>query len=372
MGFGMGWSRRRFLVVSGGAAAAGLKGLGQTPAAAQGANAREAAATMPPPGVITGGVQPLMVGHTARPLRYKPVDGEFVIRNGGEFFNRPIYGVSSATQAGDFRVDAGDLPEFSLYLPGHGGNLKLGFIGAGSAGSKWGAQADEVIARYRPGRMIYEIRDALLGKGMLRAELLTAGEGQGLMLKVEGKDLPAGTRLAWAFGGVSGKKGRRGGDIGCEVEPVSRFFQVRAEECEGNEFKVLPAYGIRSVRVLSPAAVLQVVSPGESEVSIVGFDSWAKAPGVAAGAVADAPHRPILIGSVEMRERPMYLSVSRLSDSSRDQEFKAVFVMNASGDSFAKRSAEVETVAATLKIETPDDYVNAAGAALGKIGRAHV
>ena len=50
--------------------------------------------------------------------------GEFVIRNGKEFFNRPIYGVSTATQAGDFRVDAGDLPEFSLYLPGHGGNLR--------------------------------------------------------------------------------------------------------------------------------------------------------------------------------------------------------------------------------------------------------
>ena len=85
---------------------------------------------MPAPGVITGGIQPLMESMTRRPLRYKPVGGEFVIRNGKEFFNRPIYGVSSATQSGDFRVDAGDLPEFSLYLPGHGGNLKLGFISA--------------------------------------------------------------------------------------------------------------------------------------------------------------------------------------------------------------------------------------------------
>jgi hypothetical protein len=365
MGFGMGWSRRRFLVVSGGAAAAGLKGLAQTPAAAQSASAREAAAAMPPPGVITGGVQPLMVGHTARPLRYKPVNGEFVIRNGGEFFNRPIYGVSSATQAGDFRVDAGDLPEFSLYLPGHGGNLKLGFIGAAGAGSKWGAQADEVIARYRPGRMIYEIRDALLGKGMLRAELLTAGAGPGLMLKVEGKDLPAGTRLAWAFGGVSGKKGRRGGDIGCEVEPVSRFFQVRAEECAGNEFKVLPIAGIKSVRMVSPAAILQVTSQDDSQVSIVDFDSWTKAPGAAAVAGAKAPNRPILIGSVEMRVHPIYLTVSHLSDSSRDQEVMPTLAVDASSIFFAKRSAEVDAVAGTLKIETPDDYVNAAGGALG-------
>ena len=141
---------------------------------------------MPAQGVITGGLQPLMEGRTARPLRYRPgtgeSNGEFVIRNGAEFFNRPIYGPS---ESGGFRVDAGDKPEFSLYLPGRGGNLKLGIIVGDS--SKWAAEADEVVARYRPGRMIYEIRDALLGKGMLRAELLTAVEGSGLLLKVEGQ-----------------------------------------------------------------------------------------------------------------------------------------------------------------------------------------
>ena len=55
--------------------------------------------------------------------------------------------------------------------------------------------------------MIYEIRDSLLGTGSIRAELLTAAEGSGIILKVEGSNLPSGTRLAWAFGGVSGKKG---------------------------------------------------------------------------------------------------------------------------------------------------------------------
>src|SRR6202142_1565821 len=225
MTFGKGWSRRRFLAVSGAAAAhlaAGAKGLAQVAgdagaaAAAQKLYAAEAAKTMPPPGVVTGGIKPLMESMTHRPLRYKPVNGEFVIRNGGEFFNRPIYGVSSPTQAGDFRVDAGDLPEFSLYLPGHGGNLKLGFIGAAGAGSKWGAEADEVIARYRPGRMIYEIKDKLLGKGMLRAEILTTATGSGIMVKVEAENVPAGTCLAWAFAGLSGRKGQRNGDIGCE------------------------------------------------------------------------------------------------------------------------------------------------------------
>lgn len=167
MRFGKGWSRRRSLAVSGAAAAqaaAGLNGLGQTLSSAvdavavQKANAIEAARTMPPPGVITGGIQPLMESMTRRPLRYKPAGGEIVIRNGKEFFNRPIYGASTATQSGDLRVDAGDLPEFSINLPGHGGNLKIGFETAAGMASKWAANADEVVARYRPGRMIYEIR----------------------------------------------------------------------------------------------------------------------------------------------------------------------------------------------------------------------
>ncbi len=64
---------------------------------------------------------PILEGQTARPLRYHPEGTDFVITNGAEFFNRPLYGPNTA-----FRVDAGDQPEFALYLPGRGGNLRLG------------------------------------------------------------------------------------------------------------------------------------------------------------------------------------------------------------------------------------------------------
>jgi len=378
------WSRRRFLAVSGGAAAqaaAGLKGLAQTPSAAGGAvaaqraNAQEAARGMPPSQVITGGIVPLMEGMTARPLRYRPVNGEFVIRNGGEFFNRPIYGPSSRTQAGDFRVDAGDRPEFSLYLPGHGGNLKLGFVsaaatGAGRAGSKWAADCDEVVARYRPGRMIYETRDSLLGNGTVRAELLTAGEGSGLMVKVEGKDLPAGTRLAWAFGGVSGRKGRRNGDIGCEVEPVSEFFQVRAEECDGNSYVptivINDAAGVaRPSRLLmSKTANMVLTFPPGSRLGVKEFNAWLAAPGGADEQERNAApgQRPILTGSVEIENAPLMITIDRLSDATE------AMMKSSGGDpriKFDVRSAQVEAVAGTLGIETPDEYVNAAGAAIG-------
>ncbi len=65
---------------------------------------------------------PLFKDDTARPLRYRPEGRDFVIVNGTEFFNRPLYGSNTP-----FRVDAGDRPEFTLYLPGRGGNLRSGY-----------------------------------------------------------------------------------------------------------------------------------------------------------------------------------------------------------------------------------------------------
>lgn len=119
-----------------------------------------------------------LVGTIERPLRYQPVGTDFVIENGREFFNRPLYGGNTA-----FRVDAGDKPEFTLYLPGRGGNLRFGIKTANS--SKWLHDADRIVARYRPGSMVYEVRDSLLGKGVLKLTVLAMYDREGLLTRVE-------------------------------------------------------------------------------------------------------------------------------------------------------------------------------------------
>src|SRR5256885_2562637 len=65
--------------------------------------------------------EPNLIGKTDRPLRYRPEGTDFVITNGAEKFNRPLYIRNSA-----MRVDAGDKPEFSLFLPARGGDSRLG------------------------------------------------------------------------------------------------------------------------------------------------------------------------------------------------------------------------------------------------------
>jgi hypothetical protein len=161
-----------------------------------------------------------------RSMRYNPDGQDFVIVNGKRRFNRALYGSNSA-----FRAEAGDLPEFALYLPGMGGNLKLG-IGKGDS-SIWLIHARQVRAAYRPGSMIYETRDPLLGKGYLKLQVLAMYEREGLILKLQASGIPAGLDLYWAFGGATGKRFSRDGDIGADPESS---FDLKPEYCSDNEF----------------------------------------------------------------------------------------------------------------------------------------
>jgi Glycogen debranching enzyme len=337
------WTRRRFLART---AAAGV--FSASPIAqllAQGAAAKRLRSAGDSPEVISGGIRPLLEDNTSRPLRYVPDNGDFLITNGREFFNRPLYGPNNA-----FRVDAGDLPEFSLYLPGHGGNLRIGI--ANGINSKWAFQADRVTARYRPGRMIYEVRDSLLGSGGLQVELMTQGEGSGIHVAVTPRDIATGALLTWAFGGVSGRKGRRNGDIGCEVEPVSQFFQLRAEECAGNSYKIEGS----TAHQRSHAANLQLSFPPGSTLGTASAVDW----NAGWKALANSPdgELPILTGSVKLETTPLYIAIRRILPEEN------LTISQDPAAAFTTRSQQITAIASAVQFTTPDAYINAAIPAL--------
>src|ERR1035441_9597495 len=200
------------------------------------------------------GPQPNLVDNIARPLRYMPDGQDFVIENGGEFFNRPLYGGNTA-----FRADAGDQPEFSLYLPGHGGNLRIGLKSA--RGAKWLHEAARITARYRPGEMLYEIRDALLGpEAVLRVHAIGLHQTDGLIVRVNVSGLNAPVELVAAYGGLSGKRGARDGDIGTEAVPIGQYFQLKPESCQDNRF-TLGSTGAFTLRAKA-ATIAGLVPPG--------------------------------------------------------------------------------------------------------------
>ena len=163
-----------------------------------------------------------------RVLRYHPEGSDFVIVNGSRRFNRALYGTNTA-----FRVEAGDLPEFALYMPGMGGTFRLGLLRGEK--SRWLINADSIKAIYRPGSMIYEIKDGLLGRGRLVVTVLALADGEGFVLRVKVFGVDARVRLVCAYGGATGKKFSRDGDIG--ADPESSFY-LDPEYCRDDRFEI--------------------------------------------------------------------------------------------------------------------------------------
>jgi len=309
-----------------------------------------------------------------RPLRYTPIGTDFVITNGAEFFNRPLYGGSSP-----FRVDAGDKPEFSLYLPGRGGNLRLGF--KTGAGVKWLNDAQQIVARYRPGAMLYDIRDPLLGDATLQLEALGTRTVEGLLVQAElrGGKSGAPVELIFAFGGVNGMRGQRDGDIGCEREPVAQFFQLQPEQCRENVFVLAEnSFVVRG----KPGVVGGVVS-GPVKFFIADAAHWADAEKL----LADAGHesaQPLVVGRMPLAEsQKVFLGLQRLASSEAAPELLATYrevaaqneVTNSTGPVAQWRPAELanafaveeelrRALAERVVVTTPDPFINAAAAAL--------
>jgi hypothetical protein len=306
--------------------------------------------------------------NVARPLRYWPVGTDFVITNGAEFFNRPLYSMNSG-----FRIDGGDRPEFSLYLPGRGGNLRLGI--KTSAGVKWLNDAQQIVTRYRPGSLLYAIRDPLLGDGELDLTVLPMSETKGVIVRTELRGATAD--LIWAFGGANGQRGSRDGDIGCERQPVSEFFQLRAEQCRADVYSIATnAFTLRDNKT-----AIAGVTPAGSRLFLGDAADW-NSPAALLSLTNSTT--PLLVGQVTLPAgQPVYLALQQLAGGGgtelpvyRDVS-KNQFGESATNDQpvsiyqpadlpkvFAGAEEYRRAIAERVAVETPDPFINAAASAL--------
>ncbi|USQ94218.1 DUF4450 domain-containing protein [Caulobacter sp. RL271] len=318
-----------------------------------------------------GGPTPNLVGNIERPIRYHPQDGDFVIENGTETFNRPLYGGDTA-----FRVDGGDKPEFVLYLPGRGGNLRLGV--AGPSGARWLHAAQRIVTRYRPGELIYEIRDPLLGQGVLRIEALAYAVTEGLTLRVEGADLPPGLQLVWAFGGITGQRGVRDGDIGTEKIPISEWFQFKPTFAETNGVIT----GAEGFEVSAPQAVIVGSASSAARFSRGDATAWddlgrllkSSAPdqgGVAIGRARLTSNAPLIVSlqRVDPNVAGDLVDYTAVRAGRPDSPVAPVirppaFARTELAVRFEEARSHFQALRAQVRIDTPDPYIKAAMAAL--------
>jgi hypothetical protein len=308
-----------------------------------------------------------------RVIRYKPEGGDFVIVNGTRRFNRALYGTNTA-----FRVEAGDLPEFALYMPGMGGNLKFGLIGP--KGNKWLIKADKITARYRAGSMLYEIEDALLGKGKLYFTVLAMSDAEGVIVRAEFKDVSENVSLIWAFGGASGTKFSRDGDM--NVDPESSFY-LKPEYCttnsyniKGNSFSLL--YGGNKIlsedeRYFADKAIPAADNGKGKRQTLIGAFPPASSVTIASTDLLDSPDKfieskgtttPVITGKIQAKSgEQLYFMV-------KNPENTAPFNYSAAPVIFEKAEASRKLLADRIKVETPDPYINTLGGAIGIAGDA--
>ncbi len=320
-----------------------------------------------------------LVDSIERPLRYRPEGSDFVGVNGPEFFNRPLYGRTTA-----FRVDGGDRPEYVLYLPGRGGNLRLGL--RTPAGTRWLHAAESVTVRYRPGTLLHEIADPLLGPaGRILLEAIALNATDGLVVRIEAKAIPAGVELVWAFGGVNGERGRRDGDIGTETVPISQWFQLQPAFCADNRFELAgDAFTVRS-----KAGTIRGQAPAGSRLAVADARHWA-APEALLGSRGQETDLPVVTGLTPLvADQPVFLGFQRVdADSAQAAELdtyrnvtapragaanEPVVVSSglaaayAAGDwprVFAEAQAHFAALRNRVVVDSPDAYLNAAVGAL--------
>ena len=305
-----------------------------------------------------------------RELRYHPDGNGFVIINGSHRFNRALYGSHSG-----FRVEAGDLPEFALYMPRMGGTFRFGLIQADS--SKWLIDADTIIARYEAGSMSYQIQDSILKNGTLSLQLLALHDADGMILKVIGKKIPANVELFWAFGGASGKRFSRDGDLG--ADPESSFY-LKPAYCSTNEYFISKNhfnlyYG--SGKTLPDNEVYEnqyTLTPEEKEAIRLEEKKqlFGLVPEVSEINLSDATKQesPLPFFQSVQANAPAITGRMKI----QDEEENYFLILNPDTkvcpndadlpDLFEQADSARKKIANQIRIDTPDKYINAVGATL--------
>ncbi|WP_442587589.1 DUF4450 domain-containing protein [Pedobacter sp. AW31-3R] len=276
-----------------------------------------------------------------RQLRYTPVGTSFYLKNGSRRFTRALYGTNTG-----FRVEAGDLPEFALYMPGMGGNFKLGLI-SGKV-SKWMIAAKEIRAWYDAGSMRYEIRDPLLGKGKIELKVLALGNAEGMIIHATFEGVGKDIQLFWSFGGASGKNFSRNGDMGPDPESV---FYLKPENCLNNVFEIkgnqfLLKYGKdKKMQGIFPSADLHLADARVQGSPLLMDKSSGK-------------EYPALCGKVKITNRKdFYFCIQNPDPEAGDKMLEPE-------KEFLHAEISRKRIADRVRIETPDPFLNTLGGTL--------
>ena len=297
--------------------------------------------TLPTSAPNFGGAQvaPNRAESIARPLRYRPDGTDFVIHNGEAHFNRPLYAARTS-----FRVDAADRPEFVLNLPRKGGVLRLGVAGANPL---WLHEAASVEMRYRPGAVIYTVRDPALAGTTLTVSVMALRERAAAVWRFEA-DGPLPGDLVWSFAGGSKRSANeRNGDIIAGRDPIEIMPPTLAE-VTGNTVVV----GMD--RYLNQTGAFDFVCTSPGATGAAPFEAWDLVP----DPTTWTANAPVFQGAFPLhRDQPVILG---LFHTEADAPFSQAYL----GPLWEQTESDRAALTSRVEIESPDPFLNALPGAL--------
>jgi hypothetical protein len=227
-----------------------------------------------------------------------------------------------------------------LYLPGKGGVLRLGIAVAGKV--KWLLDAENVTATYREGRMVYEIRDALLGGGTLEVEAVPVADKAGAaMIRVRGEGGPA-VELVWGFGGATGVTDFRG-DIG--YTDVARHYSLKPADCQDALIELADDRFV----LRRDKTVVSGVFPISNKMHAADAARWDE-PALLLESAGGG--QPVAVGRIPLDGgKPVYLLLGRGEHAAMPEPEMAKL--------FEQSVERKRKLANQVRVKTPDPYVNA-------------
>ncbi len=270
--------------------------------------------------------------------KYLPIDGGFGVNNGGESYNRPLYGPHNSP-----RIIAlvGDKPDGLLFRNrGNSAQEKLGHIFLGLKNGKWFADFESITSRYVSGHQEYELRDPSI-EGTILLTYVRPENFEGLLVKVTLPD-------AYTNDLVIASGGRDQGSYGSQDYDSMKFTPSDASgtdvTIENNHFSIEGGgptlYGTANVPLHLKRVDASAFSEGPNALFETKADTQPMAMATTEGNYDNEVFLNITTDDIESSEMKNYLAEPEK-------------VLEKSMDHYKELSQSV-------KIDTPNPYLNAA------------
>lgn len=283
---------------------------------------------------------------------YIPIDGGYQITNGNTNYVRPLYAphMNDKLNGRRYIYYLGDRPKAVLSIGASSSSsahlVKFGhmFLGINNGDeSKWLEDMDNIVSRYVYGREEYEITDSSF-EGTIKLTYTRSDKLDALLTKVE---LPEGLEDKLVVA-VAGARGAAGGQ---PISGNSKGLEFNAIDTEGTEVSVEKGNFV----IANNKDDLCGTSGGGVTYTVKNAEAYTS--GIAGLLNSEAGNKPMVVGTTEGNtENEVYLM---LTTESPANEYLDAY-NNDAATLFDDGVEYYKSVSETVKIDTPNPYLNSA------------